>query len=380
MAKNVVIIGSGLGGYTLAKELRKLDTSCIITIVTKDDGCFYSKPMLSNAYAKNKTARDLAIQTAEDLSKQLSANILSCRQVVAICADHCYIETHQGEKIPYDDLVLAMGASQRNIYIGSPRQEIPSVNSLEDYASLREKIDLQSVQRVGIIGGGLIGCEFANDLALKGIHVTLFDQNERLMAKILPESISLALQRELEKLNITTVLAKPIESICHENGTYTITLSHQSLTFDYMLSATGLIPNIQLAKDAGIHANIGIIVNDFLSTNIPHIYALGDCIEWKKQTLPYILPLMSQAKALAKTLAGNPSPFTTAPYPITIKTPNLPIVSMPPSDTENGSWMIEKAENQNLATAYRNSNGQLKGFACSGHFVADKNKYLAELT
>jgi rubredoxin---NAD+ reductase len=380
VTKNVVIIGSGLGGYTLAKELRKLDASATLTIITKDDGCFYSKPMLSNAYAKNKTAQSLAIQTAEDLSKQLSANLLNFRQVVEICADKRYITTDQGEKIPYDDLVLAIGAHQRKIYIDSTRQEVPSVNNLEDYARLRQQVDLQPTKTVGIIGGGLIGCEFANDLALKGIHVTLFDQNDRLIARILPEPISLALQSELEKINVTSRLAKPIENIQHENNVYTVTQAKQSYSFDYLLSATGLIPNIQLAKEAGIHTNIGIIVNDLLSTNIAHIYALGDCIEWNKQTLPYILPLMSQAKVLAKTLAGNPTPFVIEPYPITIKTPNLPIVAMPPTLTEDGAWVIEKAENQHLAIAYRSPAGQLRGFSCSGHFVTDRNKYLMELS
>ena len=162
-------------------------------------------------------------------------------------------------------------------------------------------------------------------------------------------------------------------------GVYTMTRDRQSHSFNHLLSATGLIPNIQLAKDAGIHTNIGIIVNENLSTNMPNIYALGDCVEWHKQTLPYILPLMSQAKALAKTLAGNSTPFITAPYPITIKTPNLPMVVMPPAATESGSWIVEKEEGSHLAITYRNLAGQLKGFACSGHFVTDKNKYLTEL-
>ena len=137
----IVIVGSGLGGYTLAKELRKLAPELPLHIITRDDGAFYSKPMLSNALAKGKTAQALATASAEQMAAQLQATIWPHTEVTAIdVAAHTV--TARGETVYYDKLVLAVGAQPIHPPLaGDAAAAVCSVNNLTDYARLREKIE-----------------------------------------------------------------------------------------------------------------------------------------------------------------------------------------------------------------------------------------------
>ena len=159
----ISIIGSGLAGYTLAKEIRKLDKTIALQIFTADDGSFYSKPTLSNALSKQLDAKQLVMHTAEHMATQLNANIITHTRVTQInCAERTLIANNK--TYPYTSLVLASGAEAIRIPVaGDAAADIISVNSLQDYAQFRDQ--LQHKKHVTILGAGLIGCEFANDLA-----------------------------------------------------------------------------------------------------------------------------------------------------------------------------------------------------------------------
>ena len=157
----IIIIGSGLAGYTLAKEFRKLAPEVPLHIITQDDGAFYSKPMLSNALAKGKTAATLATSSAEQMAAQLHATVWSHTPVTAVdTVAHTVIA--RGETLVYDKLVLAIGAEPIRPPLSGDATMVHSVNNLTDYARFRERIEHAS--RIAVIGPGLIGCEFANDL------------------------------------------------------------------------------------------------------------------------------------------------------------------------------------------------------------------------
>ena len=169
----IIIVGSGLAGYTVARELRKLDKNSALVIVSADDGRFYSKPMLSNALASGKSADSLALSDATQMQNQLNAVIHTHTRVSAIDSVAHRI-TMNGVSLPYSKLVLALGADPiRPQLEGDAVEAVFSVNDLADYARFR--VALAAAKRVAIIGGGLIGCEFANDLqasanGLRGLH------------------------------------------------------------------------------------------------------------------------------------------------------------------------------------------------------------------
>jgi len=167
MTSPIVIIGTGLAGYTLAREIRKRDAQVPLCLITRDDGAFYSKPMLSNAMAKHKSADDLATASVDRMRDDLAAQIHNHTTVIGIDSNHQQLELENGKVVAYGQLVLAVGAQPITPPLqGNGAERVISVNSLHDYRRFRQQIESQ--QRIAIIGPGLIGCEFANDLILAG--------------------------------------------------------------------------------------------------------------------------------------------------------------------------------------------------------------------
>jgi NAD(P)H-nitrite reductase large subunit len=187
----IVIVGTGLAGYTVAREVRKLDANVPLVLISESDGCFYSKPTLSNALAMKKQPTELALFDASAMAMQLNACVLTHRSVERIAPDGREIVVG-GEPLSYARLVLAIGADARRVPMqGDGASDVLSVNSLADYARFRER--LQSAQSVAILGAGLIGCEFANDLALAGYRVSLVDPAAAPLSRLVPEPIGVAL-------------------------------------------------------------------------------------------------------------------------------------------------------------------------------------------
>src|SRR5512143_2555814 len=154
----IIVLGSGLAGYTLVRELRKLNRDIPITLVSRDSGDYYSKPMLSNAFAQNKDAASLVLTRPDDMAKQLNIRLLAETEVHAINRTGKTLDTSSGV-LEYAKLVLALGADPVCIPLqGDAAHEALSVNDLADYARLRRA--LGAAKSVAVMGGGLIGCEF----------------------------------------------------------------------------------------------------------------------------------------------------------------------------------------------------------------------------
>jgi rubredoxin-NAD+ reductase len=191
--KPIVIIGAGMAGFTVAREVRKLDKAVPLVILTGDSGGFYSKPMLSNAFAQKKDAAQLVTQSAAQMAAQLDATILAATEVTGIdTAAQTVLTT--GAPLDYAQLVLAVGAQPIRLKIeGDGAELVQSVNHVDDYARFRDQIALPKhgeCARVTILGAGLIGCEFADDLAGAGHAVTLIDPSALPLAALAAPAIS----------------------------------------------------------------------------------------------------------------------------------------------------------------------------------------------
>lgn len=369
----IVIIGSGLAGYTLAREFRKLDKTTALTIITHDDGTFYSKPMLSNALSKRKTAALLAMSTADEMATTLHATIMAHTQVTAIdVAQHAVI-TSNGV-IPYHSLILSCGAIPiRPPMEGDAVDEVLSINNLTDYGHFRER--LESAQRVAIIGPGLIGCEFGNDLVNTGKAVTIIGPDAYPISGLLPVTVGRALKFALSSQGVAWHLGTTAKAVNHNNGGYRITLDSDSeITADLVISAVGLRPNVTLAETAGLNVNRGIVTDQFLQSSIDNIYALGDCAEVNGMNLPFIAPMMIGARALAKTLSGEPTAVKYPAMPVVIKTPSCPLVVSPPPRNANGEWQYE-GDAPNIKARFNDADGHLIGFGLAGTAVIEKQNF-----
>jgi len=363
----VVIVGAGLAGYTLAKELRKLAPEQPITLITADSGALYSKPMLSNALAQGQTAPTLVQATALAQAEKLQLDLRPNCSVSAIYPQQHRLETESGE-LPYAQLALALGARPRQLDF--PGAELAlSVNNLDDYARFRAR--LTPGAHVLILGAGLVGCEFANDLAASGHAVTLVEAGERALQHMAPASLSLRLQNSLQSIGVQCHFGSGARAIKQLEHGYAVSLGNGChLNADLVLSATGLIPETALAKSAGLAVGQGILVNDQLCTSAADIYALGDCVELggsgSSQVLPYVLPLMQQARVLASILSGTPSRLSLPALPVAVKTPACPMVLCPPDRNAPGDWHCERDDNLGAIHHFLGLDGALLGFALAG--------------
>jgi rubredoxin-NAD+ reductase len=375
LEKPICIIGSGLAAYTLIREYRKLNPDFPITLVTQESGDFYSKPMLSTAIAGQKSAEQLVTNSATKMAEQFSLTMYTkstvqqidpVRQKISVVLDD-----GQFIDIEYSQLVLALGADQIRVPIaGDASDEIQTVNDLHDYANFRKQLD--GKKRVTILGAGLIGCEFANDLVLGGYQVELVDLADQALGRLLPKPIAQALEERLADLGVMWHLGTSIQAVSHDGDHLRVSLENShSIHTDLVLSALGLAPRVQLAKEAGIATNRGIVVNRQLETSIKNIYSLGDCAEVEGHVLPYVMPIMQAARTLAQVLAGQDASLVYPAMPVMIKTPSLPLIVSPPAKGSAGSWSI-KSVDDGIEGLFYNNQSELLGFALAGSATSQR--------
>ena len=373
----VVIIGSGLAGYTVAREFRKLDGDVPLVMLSSDHGGFYSKPMLSNAFAQNKDADALLGKSAVQMAGELKLEIRAHARVTAIDVARTQV-TVDGGTLSYGKLVLAVGADPIRLpLLGDGADAVLSVNDHADYRRFREAIE--GKKNIAILGAGLIGCEFANDLVGAGYIVHVIDLAPQVLGRLLPPASAAFMQRKLEAAGIVFHLGTTTQQVERAGDGFRMTLANgETIAADAVLSAVGLRPRNALAESAGIKVNRGIVVNASLQTSDEDVYALGDCAEVEGRVLPFVMPIMQAARALASTLAGTATPVRYPAMPVVVKTPACPAVVSPPDMGAQGEWQVEEADD-GVRALFRGADGKLLGFALLGTVAAEKNALAAQL-
>jgi rubredoxin-NAD+ reductase len=374
VSQPLVIIGAGLAGYMLVKELRKLNCDIAIELITLDDGSFYSKPLLSTALTQKKTADNLIISSVDKMKDDLSIKIHTYTKVIAIDPQRRIVFCTQNNnhlQIEFSRLVIACGANPNLLQIaGAAATDLYSVNNLEDYRKFRNW--LADKQKIALIGSGLVGCEFANDLTNAGVAVEIIAPEAFPLAKLVPSEMAETLKTALENKGVVWHLQNVLQKVARLKEKYEITLSNNKvLQVDGLFAATGIKPNLSFIKDSGIEFNQGITVNRWLQTNFPYIFALGDCAEVAGHLKQYIAPLLHCAQALAKILMGEREPVHYPVMPIVIKTPACPMVAYPPPAHVSGGWHLA-GSGSHLQALFHDATGQLHGFVLAGEKVRDK--------
>lgn len=373
----IIIVGSGMAAYSLAREFRKRDRDTPLMLITADDGNAYSKPMLSTALAQLKSPEQLIQATPAVLGEQLNAQILTHQLVLAIHPETRQLEL-KDQRLQYSQLVLALGADPvRPQLAGNAAAEVYSVNDLADYARFRGAIT--GGKRVTILGGGLIGCEFANDLAAAGFPVSVVHPQAYPLERLLPEVAAVDLRDGLASSGVAWYLQRTAAAVDRQSDGLAVTLDDGSvLQTDVVLAAIGLRPRILLAQQAGIVVARGIKVDRMLQTSVPGIYALGDCAEVEGHVLPYVAPLLAQARALAANLAGTPTAVVYPAMPVVVKTPACPIVVATPAAAEGAKWDVEHREN-GVYALHKDSAERLTGFVLTRKATQQRQALAAQL-
>ena len=374
----LVIIGSGLAGYSLARELRARDKQVPVVLLTADAGDFYSKPMLSGALAKGQSAADLVSADAATMAARLDIEVRPHTRVSAIDPAARLVQTSAGP-LGYDRLVMALGATPIHPPLqGDGAADVLVVNNLDDYARFRARLGAE-VRHVALIGPGLIGCEFANDLLQTGRSATLIGPDPHPISTLLPPNAGRDLQTALAAAGATWQLGTVVERVDRLADGYRLSLADGSrLDADLVLSAVGLRPDTRLAAAAGLQTQRGIVTDRQLRTSDPHIYALGDCAEVAGQVLPYVMPIQHAARALAQTLAGTPTEVRYPAMPVVIKTTLHPVAVAPPAPGTAGEWREEPVAG-GVRARFLAPDGRLLGFALTGSAATERQQLAKDL-
>jgi rubredoxin-NAD+ reductase len=311
-------------------------------------------------------------------------------QVEAIDTANKRIKTSAGD-FDYDKLVLAVGAQPIRLGLkGNAAHEVLAVNNVDDYAAFRKHIDERKNARpvrIAILGAGLIGCEFADDLSGAGHQVTLIDPSARPLAALAAPALSEGLQQALSTRGVQFHLNTVAESVDRVDTDLRVQLADGStVEADVVLSAVGLRPDLRLAQSANLKTNRGILIDIYGQTSAPDIYALGDCAEYtmptdgSTRTLPYIAPIMPAGRAIARTLTGEKTAIDLKDSPVLIKTPSYPLalVAPPPHAVGNGSWQTEERDAKRICRFF-DADGVMIGFGVSPHDNAVRQELMGAL-
>ncbi|RCV90563.1 FAD-dependent oxidoreductase [Billgrantia montanilacus] len=374
MTAPLIIVGSGMAGLGLARQVRARDTARPITLITADSGDDYAKPLLSTGFAKGLPPTRLATRSALEAADQLGVVMRTHTRVEGIDIQARALLIGE-ERLPWSELVLATGAAPA-VPFKIPETvagRVFTINDLDDYRRFHAALEtLGRRARVAIVGAGLVGCEFANDLIAGGHEITLVAPESAPLPRLLPEPLGRALGEAFVEAGMTLTLGRSLAALESVGSAIGITLSDGSrLEADLVLVATGLRPRTELAASAAIEVGAaGILVDRRLATSAPAVYALGDVACVDGVNAMYVQPLQASAKALGRTLTGEPCEVAFGAWPILVKTPLLPVVALPPTRAP-ARWRIE-GEGRDLAAFAETQDERLIGFALTGSCVRRK--------
>ncbi len=373
----VVIVGAGIAGWSVAESIRRHDRETPILLISACEGLSYPKPALSTALAQGKNADDLVEQDATTRAAALGLAVRTQTRVIKIDAKKQRLTTSKGG-IQYAKLILALGAHQRQLPIaGDAADKVLRVNDLAAYKKLRKHLDGKA-RHVTILGAGLIGCEFAEDLTSAGYPVSVIDPANRPLASMLPADLAEELEVRLREKGVDWHFNVTLDSAeqCGER-LRTVLSDGEAIETDLILSAAGLVANTQLAEKAGLSVNRGIDTDRRMRTSQAHIYAIGDCAEVEGEIYGYIEPIRRQAETIAADLRGTSLPFEPLPPLVRVKTPSFPLTICAPRKGD-GYRVIPHEHAESGRVNYVQS-GRLVGFVLSGNSAANATTVYQEL-
>lgn len=316
----VIIVGAGHGGYQVAASLRQAGFAERICLVNDEAHLPYQRPPLSKAYIKGSAGPESLMFRPGKFYQDQKIELIAGRAVSIDRAGRKLLLA-SGETLPYGHLVLATGA--RNRLLDLPNANLPDVKYLrilDDSEALRKIMPTKT--RAVIIGAGFIGLEFASTARIKGLEVDVLELAPRVMARAVTAEVSEYFQARHREAGIRIHLGVQATSIEAENGKVTgVSLSDgRHLPADLVVVGVGVLPNIELAAEAGLPVAAGIIVDEYLATADPDISAIGDCALFASPRFGGSLRLESvqnatdHARCLAARLTGDKKVYDGHPW------------------------------------------------------------------
>ena len=303
MKEKLVLIGNGMAGIRAIEELLKINPDLYdITVFGAEPYGNYNRILLSPVLAGEKTIEDIILND-DQWYVDNDITLHKGKTIVSIDRKNRNVVCDDGTSTDYDRLLIATGSNPFMIPI--PGNDLEGVISFRDIHDVDLMIDAaKKFKHAVVIGGGLLGLEAANGLMQQGISVTVVHLLDTLMERQLDNDAAEMLKTSLEERGLHFLMGKQTESIIGDDRVKSIRFKDGTeLYTDLVVMAVGIRPNIELAKNAGIHCEQGVVVNDTLQTFDPRIYAVGECIQHRSMTYGLVAPLFEMAKVVANHLA-----------------------------------------------------------------------------
>lgn len=366
----IVIVGAGMAGFAVARELKARGVAEPVVLLTADEGAWYSKPLLSHSLSTNRPAESL-LMTREKASATYSADIRPGFKVSGVNVSAKTVTSADGQAVSYSKLVIATGARAIQPWKGN---RVFSVNSAKDFQALEPV--LKNARNVLIAGAGFVGLEFANDWLRAGKSVTVASLDGPL-ANLVPQEVSTWIQARLERAGVRFVRGRvALQQISEES--VEVALGDTLETFDLLVSAVGLTADVELWKQGGLLTGPhGVVVNERFQSSNPDIYAVGDAVEYQGRAWRFVAPMMHAAKVIADNLTGTVSRESFGALGINLKCPDAPITMSLPSPNAQGRWLVDS--NSDFVDAKFSNGDSFEGFILGGVATAKRMSYQSEL-
>ena len=314
MTKHVAIIGNGIAGITAARFIRKMSDYRITVISTESDH-LYSRPALMYIYMGHMTYKDT--KPYEDGFWAKNRVNLVRDYVEDIDTEGKWLHLRALPPISYDVLLIATGSASNKF--GWPGQDLAGVQGLYGLQDLEQmEASTPGIDRAVVVGGGLIGIEMAEMLHTRQIPVTFLVREQGYMDYILPPEEAEMVNREIREHHVDLRLATELKEILpDENGHVraVVTKTGEEIACQYVGLTVGVHPNIEVVKNTNIETNRGVLVDEYFETNIPDVYAAGDCAEFRDPAQGHqrVEQLWytgrRHGKTVAQTIGGRRTPY-----------------------------------------------------------------------
>ncbi|MFX0007656.1 MAG: FAD-dependent oxidoreductase [Promethearchaeota archaeon] len=381
----VLIIGNNISGTFTAQNIRALNDEVDIQIYTQESYPYYTRVKLPELISEKVTIDDIIVFNEDWYkNKQIRLHLNKIVNKIDPASKKVQIEG-ESSLVSYDKLILALG-SMPNIppiknanEFKQEKKGVFTLRSINDALEIKDFIKKEHVKRAIVIGGGLLGLELANQINDSNLETTVVEFFPRLLPRQLDEECGAMLKDEIESRGIKVVLDAATEEILGNGSVTGIKLKGgQQIESEIVLIQAGIRPTIDLAKEAGMQTNRGIIVNEFLETSEQDIYAVGDCIEYKEQIWGIIPACMEQSKIVAASALGLKKVDYKGTTPKnTLKIIGLELTSMgiiDPSQEQGGAWeILKKADKKDCC--YQKI--VLKGSKLKGAILFGDNKAMS---
>ena len=313
--KKIVIIGNGIAGITLAQHVRRLNADCQILVISAETDYFFSRTALMYVYMGHLRADQT--KPLEDWYWPENRIELKRDYVTRVHVKQKELVLQSGDTISYDVLVLATGSKPNKF--NWPGQDLAGVQGLYSWQDLEQmEAHTPRIKRAVIVGGGLIGIEMAEMFLSRCIPVTFLVREKSFWRSVLPEEESQMVTRHIKSHHVDLRLETELQEVLPDTTGHVRairTKQGEEITCEFVGLTVGVHPNIAFLRDSGIALDKGVLVNEYFETNIPDVYAIGDCAQYRnpppgrKPVEPIWYAGRMHGETLAHTICGRKTPY-----------------------------------------------------------------------